>query len=492
MAKKRRGNGQGTLFKRNGRGSWIGSWYDHNHKRREISTHTTDKAAAERILAKRVTDASLRREGVIDPRTESICKQSLRPIGEQLEEWQAARDAKGVTAKQNRLVAGRTCHIVDKCGFTALADIQPTSINRFIRQMQEEGAAPRTINGYIRSLKQFISWAIAEGRLTVNPLASIGMVKVIGQTRTRRPLSSDELAWLVDVTERSPAYRQLDGFDRAVLYRMATGTGFRAGELSSLTPPSFKLDGKLPSVLVRAAYSKRRRDDLQPIRSDLADLLRPWLADKPSDAPVFDLPEKLVPMLRADLSRARARWIKATPDRVERRKRCQSDFLAYQDSEARVVDFHALRMTYITLLVKAGVSVKEAQELARHSDPKLTMNTYTKLGVHDLAGALEKLPPLCPQSPDRNELRATGTDDMTRLPVDTPQQYSQQCAREAVRPGATTGDEEAGGSLPFDDRKSLVVGGKDPAMRRDAESCEKATGEIRTPNLRFTKPLLCR
>ncbi len=57
-----------------------------------------------------------------------------------------------------------------------------------------------------------------------------------------------------------------------------------------------------------------------------------------------------------------------------------------------MVDFHALRTTYITLVVKSGASVKEAQELARHSDPKLTMNVYTKLGIHDLTGALESMP----------------------------------------------------------------------------------------------------
>ena len=41
------------------------------------------------------------------------------------------------------------------------------------------------------------------------------------------------------------------------------------------------------------------------------------------------------------------------------------------------VDFHALRMTYITRLQRAGVSPREAMELARHSDMRLTMKTYT-------------------------------------------------------------------------------------------------------------------
>ncbi len=42
----RRGNGQGTLFKRSDRGSWIAAWYDHNGKRLERSTRTTEKAAS--------------------------------------------------------------------------------------------------------------------------------------------------------------------------------------------------------------------------------------------------------------------------------------------------------------------------------------------------------------------------------------------------------------------------------------------------------------
>lgn len=91
------------------------------------------------------------------------------------------------------------------------------------------------------------------------------------------------------------------------------------------------------------AYSKRRRDDVQPICPDLADVLRPWLESKPAEVPVFVLPGKLPPMLRADLRRARAWWIKATPDRAERRERRRSEFLRERDSDHRIVDFHALR-----------------------------------------------------------------------------------------------------------------------------------------------------
>jgi hypothetical protein len=78
------------------------------------------------------------------------------------------------------------------------------------------------------------------------------------------------------------------------------------------------------------------------------------------------------------------------------------------DDAGRVVDSHTLRTRCITLLVKGGTSVKVAQELARHSNPKLTMNVYSKLGVHDLAGALDTLPSLTADA--RVRMRTTGTD----------------------------------------------------------------------------------
>lgn len=37
---------------------------------------------------------------------------------------------------------------------------------------------------------------------------------------------------------------------------------------------------------------------------------------------------------------------------------------------------------------------KVAQELARHSDPRLTLGVYAKCGIHDLDSALSKLPNL--------------------------------------------------------------------------------------------------
>ncbi len=60
----------------------------------------------------------------------------------------------------------------------------------------------------------------------------------------------------------------------------------------------------------------------------------------------------------------------------------------------RVVDFHSLRVSFVTSLVMGGVNPKVAQVLARHSDIKLTMDIYTKIGADDQRAGLESLPSL--------------------------------------------------------------------------------------------------
>ncbi|MEX2307308.1 MAG: tyrosine-type recombinase/integrase, partial [Pirellulales bacterium] len=57
----------------------------------------------------------------------------------------------------------------------------------------------------------------------------------------------------------------------------------------------------------------------------------------------------------------------------------------------RVVDFHALRTTFITGLARAGVAPALTQKLARHSDINLTLSAYTRLQMSELAGAVGRL-----------------------------------------------------------------------------------------------------
>ena len=129
--------------------------------------------------------------------------------------------------------------------------------------------------------------------------------------------------------------------------------------------------------------------------------------------PVFGMPKgyHLSKIIRADLATARAAWIEgAQDDPQERERREQSGFLAYRDAAGRVLDFHALRHTFVTNLARAGVHPKVAQQLARHSTITLTMDRYSHTVMGELSEALEKLPALGGARPERERQAATGTD----------------------------------------------------------------------------------
>jgi hypothetical protein len=175
-----------------------------------------------------------------------------------------------------------------------------------------------------------------------------------------------------------------------LLYAVAASTGFRRDELGSLTPASFRLDADPPTIVCEAGYTKNHEEAEQPIPDTLVGVLRPWLASKAPGKPVFHpLSQKTGLMLALDLKRA---GIKP------------------EDEQDRVVDMHSLRHGYITTLAKAGTPLKTLQTLARHSDPKLTLNVYSHLTLIDTASALDALPDLSPKSPAPNALRMTGTD----------------------------------------------------------------------------------
>jgi len=230
---------------------------------------------------------------------------------------------------------------------------------------------------------------------------------------------AEEFTRLVQAAAQGPPVACIPGPDRAMMYILSAWTGYRKKEIASLTKRSFRLDDDPPTATVAACYSKRKRQDTQVLHPELADCLRRWLETKTELGPddlLFPVSGK-VPggtkrrtskMMRRDLALARKKWIEEANDGRERRRREESDFLAYCDSLGRFADFHSHRHTFITSLERAGVSPRTAQTLARHSDIRLTMGIYTHIGLHDQTRAIESLP--APPKPEDGD----GVDDAGR------------------------------------------------------------------------------
>jgi len=266
----------------------------------------------------------------------------------------------------------------------------------------EPGLSAQTYNHYLRTAKQFTRWLVRDRRIPSDPLLHLSNINTsVDRRHDRRALLHEEFTRLLDATRTGKAIEGMSGADRAMLYVLAGWTGFRKGELGSLTKASFRLDGAPATVTVAAGYSKRRRTDTQILHPEVVDQLKSWL-DKKQLAPdqlLFVISERAgglerdtSKMIQRDLARAREFWLKEAATDAERKQRDESEFLRYETRDGLFADFHSLRHFFITSLERSGISPKMAQTLARHSDIRLTLGVYTHVGLHDQTAAIAAMP----------------------------------------------------------------------------------------------------
>jgi integrase len=243
----------------------------------------------------------------------------------------------------------------------------------------------QTRKHYAVHARQFGRWLAAEGRVARNPFAGLKTnLKVENdRRRRRRALTPEECQRLLAAAEAST--RTLGGMtgpDRRRCYLVALTSRLRRNELGSLTPGSFQLAADPPTVTVEGTRTKNRRAAVLPLRQDVAAELREWRRDRPAGQTLFPIARrKRKVMLRADL---KAAGIEPVVD-------------------GKVIDVHALRVSFITHLSLSGLPLAVAQKLARHSDPRLTSNVYTSLGLAVLQKAVESLPPTGGTTASRRE-----------------------------------------------------------------------------------------
>jgi integrase len=406
------------------------------------STGCRDETAARRVLAELERKEELVRSGVMSAAEAHIGAHQTAMLGVHFDAFDTHLQAKGVTKIHREDTDRYLNRLAAECHFGTLADLRREALERWLAARTAEGMSARTRNAYRNALVSFCNWCLLTNRLSANPFDAIAKAdEKADRRRQRRAMEESELVSLLDVARQRPFLEALTvrkgkrkggryakvrsevrerlellGRERALIYKTLVLTGLRKNELASLTAAQLSLDGPVPFAALDAADEKNREGNKIPLRDDLAADLREWLASKlqmlrtearergepiparlPPNTPVFKVPGGLVKILDRDLKSA------GIPKRDER---------------GRVLDVHALRHTFGTLLSKGGVTPRTAQAAMRHSDIKLTMNVYTDPKLLDVRGALDALPglPLDNGRQEREAIRATGTEGRLNPP----------------------------------------------------------------------------
>jgi integrase len=413
-----------------------------------VPTGCRDETAARQVLADLERQAELMRAGVVSAAESAVGRHRRLPLANHIADYVASLEAAGCCPEHRRERHRQLTRLAAECQFNTLADLDRSALERWLADRARAGMGARTRNSYLTAAVAFCNWCCAPGnhRLAANPFARVPKANERADPwRQRRAMDAAELVRLLAVAQERPLLEALTvrrgarkgqryarvrpetrdrltrlGRERALIYKTLVLTGLRKKELASLTVAQLSLDDEPAFATLDAADEKSREGNVLPQRSDLAADLREWLADKlralqedgrrlgepiparlPPDAPIFTVPDKLCKILTRDLRLA------GIPKRDER---------------GRVLDVHAMRHTFGTLMSKGGVAPRTTQAAMRHARIELTMKVYTDPKLLDVHGALDALPDLPLDATHTGAAAAarTGTDAGAVAPTVAP------------------------------------------------------------------------
>ncbi len=322
---------------------------------------TRDEASIRLRDAKR--EVNEERAGIRTPRI----KQNEKPLAEHLDDFQGSLEDREVSPAQVKLVVGRLKRAFNAIGFLLLADLNATRFQAHLAALRKQGRSQQTCKHIVRHAKQFTKFLLEDERVETDPFRKLRPQKVSERRHRRRALTPDECKKLLKAARTSSTMYGLSGPDQEMLILVALNTGFRASELSRMVVANLQLDGEHPHVSLSAANTKNRDEARIPLRNpEVVQTLKEWTAGKPRSA-------KLWP----------GNWATSRGGSSMIQQALQAAEIPYE-VEGRKADFHALRYSFITSLIKAGEAPAYVQRLARHSDINLTYRVYTDLGLEDL------------------------------------------------------------------------------------------------------------
>jgi len=295
--------------------------------------------------------------GLIDGQRSEITK----PLQEHISDYIKILEAKGIAKDSVVRTRNRLEKIVSDCRFYYFRDITKSAVEIYSGKLQKDGYSKTSRGHYLDAIKTFLNWAEADQRIIRNPIAKLG--KPDRDSEPKGVLNPEQFVHLIKTTfEKNVLIGRTTGQERTVLYVLAGTTGLRRKELLNLAWDDINLSADNSYVRVKASTAKNDKEAKQPIPPFVVSLLtalkaatRPKLSDRVFVS--FSRWINTAGLIRDDLTAA---GIELT------------------DKDGNEICFHSLRNSYISFLANSDTPPKVVQKLARHSDPRLTFNTYAR------------------------------------------------------------------------------------------------------------------
>ncbi len=356
-----------------------------DNKVRDIALEVSDKQVAQQKLNKLIQELEHESAGLIPAKAEREAAKG--PLLDLMSEYVNELTVLGRCDDHLRHVDKRLRRLVRECGWARLADVTPASFQTW--RKAQAAKAPKTLNEYLAALSAFWTWMRKQGRVGTNPFELVERADTRGKERVRRRALSDaEAIQLLKVAG-----------ENQLAYMLPLYAGLRRNEVKTLRWSNLVLGESGGLLRIHAEVNKNRKEQALPLHQELIKALQ---QQKPADGK----PEDLV-----------------LPNGVPKMKEFRQDLakagIPFLDERGHRMDYHALRTTFITRLSTMKVHPRLAMELARHSDMRLTMKTYTDAGQLPLREVMDTLPGFGGRTDSRIDSRTLGATGQTVSPAVT-------------------------------------------------------------------------
>lgn len=298
MAGKRRVRGEGTVYKDEARGRWVGqAWV--GGRRRKVSGRTREEATAKLGALIHGDEAERRADRRVT-------------VAKVLADWQdKALPARGLAPSTLETHAWAAALWTAELGRVKLVDLDAPTIETALGRLSRGGGLSRGSLIKARStLRQALAWAERRRMAGYNAAAAAELPAKAKESRPRRALTTEELDRLVKAMKDHPL--------RAMFLLMAR-VGLRPGEAAAVCGDALDLEGDPPTVaVVRGVQLKRGRpvlvDELKTagarrtlaIPKDVAKALGEVAGNQPPDEVLFSGAQNRAPLwpstVRAELA----------------------------------------------------------------------------------------------------------------------------------------------------------------------------------------------